>query len=475
MNSSDRTFREGNRRSAYTAITVVHDALVIFISLAAGYAINFQTFSFGVFLSQQWKLVLYSIVLYVGLSAMLGVYRQVYTSPLRLQIGAAVRAYALGTLIIFATLFLFRNTYYSNGALVTYVLVIPLAFLFGRLVLDRLRAQFQKRKWGLEPTIVVLLDGEGGDQLRNLASYPSIGFDVQSVIDIARLDDNAAHQKIGEGIAAHMPTCIIYSSSSIDSPRLSSLVAGATASNIMTRLVTPEVHEVLTRMRLYDFGGIALSYPPRVALSTTYRALKRGFDVLLSIVFVAVAAPVLLIIVLAIRLESAGGVLFRQVRYMSKRSDPLWVFKFRSMTHNGAEQPASNGNGLQLADEMLFKSPDDPRITRVGRLMRKYSIDELPQLFNVIAGDMSLVGPRPLPIADFSRLPSGGTIASLAERRALVKPGLTGLWQISGRSGLRFRQMVILDLYYAEHQSFLFDLEILFETIPAVITGRGAY
>src|SRR5207247_4878615 len=112
--------------------------------------------------------------------------------------------------------------------------------------------------WGMEPTIVVLLDKGAGEQLRNLATYPSIGFDVKSVIDITLLDDRSARQYIDDAIATQSPTCIIYSSSSIDSPRLSRLVAEATTSNIMVRLVTPEVHETLTRMRLYNFAGIAL-------------------------------------------------------------------------------------------------------------------------------------------------------------------------------------------------------------------------
>jgi lipopolysaccharide/colanic/teichoic acid biosynthesis glycosyltransferase len=195
--------------------------------------------------------------------------------------------------------------------------------------------------------------------------------------------------------------------------------------------------------------------------------MKRVSDILVRLVLSLLASPLLVLIALAIRFESQGPIMFRQRRRLSRRSGEVLVLKFRSMwkvedrpdTANGAE------NGM--------KSPGDPRITRVGRIIRKYSLDELPQLFNVLVGEMSLVGPRPLPLADFDKLPAA--LASLLEMRAVVKPGLTGLWQISGRSGLNFQQMVTLDLYYAENQSFLFDLEILCETIPAVISGRGAY
>jgi lipopolysaccharide/colanic/teichoic acid biosynthesis glycosyltransferase len=114
-------------------------------------------------------------------------------------------------------------------------------------------------------------------------------------------------------------------------------------------------------------------------------------------------------------------------------------------------------------------------MTRIGRFIRKFSIDELPQLFNVLKGDMSLVGPRPLPIEDFHKVSVGDDVWDAISDRAKVKPGITGLWQISGRSDLSFNEMVLLDLYYVEHQSLLFDIEILFETLPAVLFSRGAY
>ncbi|MEK9138259.1 MAG: sugar transferase, partial [Bacteroidota bacterium] len=405
MKPPERTVLDRSRRSTYAALTAVHDSLVVFASLAIGYAINFPPFSFDSFLGHQWKLVLYSIVLYVGLSAIMGVYRQAYSSPLRLQIAAAIRAYALGTLIIFATLFLFRNTYYSKGALLTYVVLLPLAFLSGRLACDRLRAQLQKRKWGLDPAIVVLVDEGAGEQMQNLATYPSIGFDVRYVLNAAMMNDTETRQQIAHSILSHRPTCMIYSSSTLDSPRLSAFLDASPSEGIAVRLVSPEVHDALTRMRLYDFAGIALSGPPRIALSKSYRILKRGFDLLFSAALVVAASPLLLVIGLAIRLESAGGVFFRQVRSLTQRSKAVRVFKFRSMMQNAEDLTNGYINDSQHSDEILFKSPSDPRITGVGRLIRRYSLDELPQLLNVIAGDMSLVGPRPLPVADFRKLP----------------------------------------------------------------------
>jgi lipopolysaccharide/colanic/teichoic acid biosynthesis glycosyltransferase len=123
----------------------------------------------------------------------------------------------------------------------------------------------------------------------------------------------------------------------------------------------------------------------------------------------------------------------------------------------------------------LFKIKNDPRLTHVGKILRRLSIDELPQLFNVIKGDMSLVGPRPLPTDDFELLEEEDHMGGYFRHRDRAKPGITGLWQTSGRSDLGFREMVLLDLYYIEHQTILFDLEILLQTIPAVLFGKGAY
>ena len=123
----------------------------------------------------------------------------------------------------------------------------------------------------------------------------------------------------------------------------------------------------------------------------------------------------------------------------------------------------------------LFRVEDDPRVTKVGKIIRKFSLDELPQFFNVLRGDMSLVGPRPLSIADLSNIAPENSIGGYYKLRAEAKPGITGLWQISGRRELSFKEMVLLDLYYIDNQSIMFDLEILFETVPVALFGKGAY
>src|SRR3954452_5211627 len=196
-------------------------------------------------------------------------------------------------------------------------------------------------------------------------------------------------------------------------------------------------------------------------------ALKRTFDLAVATLLLILMSPLLLICALAVRFTSRGPVLYRSVR-PGIGGVPFACLKFRTMYHDADARQA----GLEASNEAsgaLFKMRRDPRVTRVGRLLRRFSIDELPQLINVLRGDMSLVGPRPLPQRDFDRL------EDWHKKRYLVLPGITGLWQVSGRSDLDFDDLVRLDFLYLERWSVFLDLTILVKTIPAVIRARGAW
>jgi len=196
-------------------------------------------------------------------------------------------------------------------------------------------------------------------------------------------------------------------------------------------------------------------------------ALKRTFDLVVSTLLVIVLAPLLLALALAVRLSSRGPIIYRSTR-PGIGGAPFDCFKFRTM-RTGAEQLQADLEEVNEASGALFKIRRDPRLTRVGRFLRRYSLDELPQLVNVLRGEMSLVGPRPLPMRDFQRL------EEWHKKRYLVMPGITGLWQVSGRSELNFDDLVRLDFLYLERWSVSLDLTILLKTIPAVITKRGAF
>jgi len=216
-----------------------------------------------------------------------------------------------------------------------------------------------------------------------------------------------------------------------------------------------------------EINGIPLISIKQTTLTGMNQVIKRAFDLSVTIPALIVSAPVWLLVALAIRLDSPGPVLFRQVR-VGRRGDPFVFYKFRSMRQD-AESELENLRELNEASGPLFKIRDDPRQTRVGRFIRRTSLDELPQFFNVLRGEMSLVGPRP-------GLPSEVTRYQDWQRRRLeVQPGMTGLWQVRGRSDLTFDEMVMLDIYYGENWSLGTDVAILVRTIPLALFGDGAY
>jgi exopolysaccharide biosynthesis polyprenyl glycosylphosphotransferase len=200
----------------------------------------------------------------------------------------------------------------------------------------------------------------------------------------------------------------------------------------------------------------------------TRRFVKRVVDILVSGAALVVVSPLMLVIALAVRLTSRGPAIYSSKR-LGKGSEEIVVHKFRTMVRD-AER--IRGQLLELnecADSILFKMRRDPRVTRVGRVLRQFSLDELPQLVNVLTGSMSLVGPRP-PLPEEVERYHGDV-----RRRLLVKPGLTGLWQVSGRSDLSWDESVRLDLYYVENWSLGFDFAIIARTASAVLRRRGAY
>jgi exopolysaccharide biosynthesis polyprenyl glycosylphosphotransferase len=232
--------------------------------------------------------------------------------------------------------------------------------------------------------------------------------------------------------------------------------------------LAPSTTELLVHEGEYVPGqGIPLFELRPPMLTGLEWATKRVFDVVVSLLFIVIGIPLWLVVAAAIKLESRGPVLYVD-RRIGVREQEFGMLKFRTMVAGAAERQD------ELEDEneasgALFKIRDDPRVTRVGRVLRRLSLDELPQLWNVLRGQMSLVGPRPLPLRDHAML------EDWHRARSLVLPGMTGLWQISGRSGLEFDDLVRLDFAYIEAWSIWLDISIIARTIPAVLSGRGAY
>jgi exopolysaccharide biosynthesis polyprenyl glycosylphosphotransferase len=234
--------------------------------------------------------------------------------------------------------------------------------------------------------------------------------------------------------------------------------------------VVPRLFEFLDGVSALDqVGGLPVLSIGAANLTSASMAAKRALDLLGSLCAIALLSPLMIAIAIAIKLESRGPVFFRQPRAGRRRSS-FQLIKFRSMYVDAEHRKREFESLNEAGDGVMFKIRKDPRVTRVGRFIRRYSLDELPQLFNVLMGEMSLVGPRPLIFPETDALEENWHL-----RRLELRPGLTGPWQIYGRSQSPFQEMVRFDYQYVAGWSLARDIEILLATLPAVLSGRGAY
>jgi lipopolysaccharide/colanic/teichoic acid biosynthesis glycosyltransferase len=228
------------------------------------------------------------------------------------------------------------------------------------------------------------------------------------------------------------------------------------------------LYEIITTgLRVREYAYVPLVCVNKVRLTGTDNLLKTLLDYGLTLPAMVVIVPIFLLIGVAIKLDSPGPVFYRR-RVMGQNNRQFDAFKFRTMHLNGDEILANNKDLLQELNEKR-KLKEDPRVTRVGRFLRKYSLDEVPQMFNVLLRDMSLVGPRMIHPDEMKEYNTWGM------NLLTVKPGITGLWQVSGRSDLSYAERVRLDMHYIRNWSIWLDLQLLLQTIPAVLRGRGAY
>ncbi|HEY7281200.1 MAG TPA: sugar transferase [Actinomycetota bacterium] len=273
---------------------------------------------------------------------------------------------------------------------------------------------------------------------------------------------------LAEVVRATRADCVFVASSAVRLEDMRGVTKLARQRGVEVR-VSASLPELSTgRLSAQPFAGqMTLSLAP-VRLSRPKAALKRAFDLGLSIFGILLTAPVWLVTAIAVKVSSHGPVFFRQIR-VGRGGTPFTVYKFRTM-HNGAEEALAELRALNEASGPLFKMRDDPRVTRVGKFLRRWSLDELPQLWNVVRGDMSLVGPRP---------PLPEEVEAYEQDwhfdRLEVMPGITGLWQVSGRSNLSFDDYMRLDLSYVENWSVGFDMFILAKTLPALLSRKGAW
>ena len=236
----------------------------------------------------------------------------------------------------------------------------------------------------------------------------------------------------------------------------------------ITTLIFPGFFEFsLRRLSVREIGGVPLMQVSNIGFFGINLFLKNLIDYVLGSIIFIIFIPIYLFVGMLIKISSRGPVFFEQKR-MTKDCRIFYMYKFRTM-YVDAEKRLKDLMKYNEADGPLFKMKNDPRITRVGRFLRKFSIDELPQIINVLKGELSLVGPRPPLPVEVEKYDDWEI------KRMNVKQGITGLWQVSGRSDLSFEEMARLDLYYIQNWSIEMDLKILLKTIPAALFGKGAY
>lgn len=419
------------------------------------------------------------IAAYITIAVMMGLYRGSFHLSLSLQNMIMVRTVILSMLVSLTIVSLINDMYLDRRALIIFFFSLPFLFVMGRVLLRRLNLFFQGLGFGVHNSLIVGYEQDALKIFKRFTSLPELGYKIKGFVvreknSASSLQPQYTFDQFDEVIGSDSIDRVFILSQDMVVNGYAYLKRISENRNIKLKILSPEAEELLKVARIYDIAGITLTTPPRYNVDAIKLFLKRVFDIVLASIAILLFSPIFLLTITAIYLESGRPIFFLQKRSSLKGGKEFYFMKFRSMVDN-ADQLKEQLLGRNESDGALFKMKDDPRITTVGRFIRKLSIDELPQLFNVLKGDMSLVGPRPLPLTDMENVNESDEFWETIQDRGLVKPGMTGLWQISGRSDVKFREMILLDLYYVENHSLLFDLEIMFETIPVVLFGKGAY
>ena len=345
-----------------------------------------------------------------------------------------------------------------------------------RLAVRKILHFLRRRGGDATRTIVLGSNQEARAVARTLEREKWLGYTICGFVDDGVpvghevLDGHAvigASSDLPDLVQVHNATLVLVAASAFDTARLNRLFWELQDVDVDLQITSGTVDLLASRMVVQSVAGVPLLYVKRPGMTRLQKALKRSIDVIASFAGLVILSPLLCAIAAWIKLDSRGSVFFKQMRVgRDGRHFTLW--KFRTMVED-AEQRRAELEHLSEGPGLLFKLKDDPRVTRTGRRLRRYSLDELAQLWNVLRGDMSLVGPRPALPSEVEQYDDW------IKNRLRVKPGITGLWQISGRTETSFGDYVRHDLFYIQNWSLSLDLWILWRTLRAVATAEGAH
>ena len=453
----------------YVLVLVVLDALALLAGGMIGELLRFET------LGEQYRGVAYRDLVAAAVPVWLltlaaartyeGRYLGLGSEEFRRVANAAARFTALLAVAVFLL-----KWDIARGLVVG---VLPAATLLALILryLARKVLHHVRRRGTASHRVLVVGEGHAREVLeRRLASSPHSGLHVVGSCRAVTRGENGLPSVGHVRARVHVlgaDTVAVAHGADLDPDRLRELAWSLEGLGV-DLLVAPALTDVAgPRVSIRPVSGLPLLQIAEPEFTGVRRVVKRALDISLSGAALLVGAPLLVLLGVAVRLSSRGPMLFRQVR-IGKDGERFVIYKFRSMYVDAEQRLAELASFNDHGDGVLFKMRDDPRITPIGRYLRRFSLDELPQLLNVLSGQMSVVGPRPPLPAEVARY------AREAHRRLLVKPGLTGLWQVSGRSDLSWEETVRLDLYYVENWSVALDAEIIWKTMGAVIRGSGA-
>ncbi len=422
-----------------------------------------------------WLLVLI-VPLWLGLLALMGGYGVEWLSRSRAWL--ATRVSALGLVLLTAGLFLSKEGEINRSLLVLFAgLSGPGLWAERRLVQAWLRRRGRDGRW-LRHVLVVGTDERAVRLVKALERYPEAGWCVRGYITLDPSEPGRIDCEMPViGSLQDLPSLLLEGDTVVDevffatsSDRLDQLAEALEACEqlgVDTRLMTDFYRPAHARPFVEELLGLPFYGFSATLTRQWHLAIKRGMDLVGSLLIVMATLPVLTAIGILIKATSPGPVFFRQER-VGLHGRRFRMYKFRTMVAD-AEGIRHQVAHLNRLTGPVFKAADDPRVTRIGRLLRRSSLDELPQLLNVLTGQMTFVGPRPLPVYESSQLKGA------QRRRLAMRPGLTGLWQVSDRNAVDFEEWMRLDLLYVDEWSLWLDLKILAWTIPAVLRGEGAH
>ncbi len=408
-----------------------------------------------------------------------GVYRRRLSQEWIGEALAVARAATLGMALAIIITYLFKELIdqYSRLVLIfSWVLIVVLCSI-GRGIVRHIMMHLHRRGLNVRRVMVAGSTPMSKMVMQNLSTrldqgYHLVGFlheQDATLPDFGRFRNLGAVGSIADAVERHAIDEVVIALSSTAHDDIKAIRDHCVRQNVAFKIV-PDLFEMsLSRVRMDDIAGIPLIDVVESPLRGANVLLKRAFDVFVALVGLLVLSPLLLLVALAVRLDSPGPIVIAQTR-VGRGGQHFPFFKFRSMIY-GAERQHAAMEATVTKDKgaVMVKHKSDPRRTRVGRVIRKISVDEVPQLLNVLRGEMSLIGPRPALPTEVEKY------ETWHHTRFDVTPGMTGLWQVSGRSDLNFDEMVMMDVYYIDNWSLALDLKILLRTPGAVLMMRGAY